>query len=170
MISTPPPVTSLSIGVSGTIIGDFPGTTAWYPGTVTKAPWGEFGNDPIAPGTSQSYSVTFTNTGTAPERFGVKETPDYGTSVPGPTVPASWVTYSEPANVSILKPGQAVIVAVKVTVPAKATRELYTGALMATASAVTPLPGKTNVVVGAGEAEFIRVGTPAKPLPGTGTS
>jgi hypothetical protein len=149
------------------LIGDKPGTTGWSPGGMTTAPWGEYGNDVIAPGTSASFPVDFVSTANVPEKFGISQTYESSWVTAGyATVPANWVTFTAVPDVTTLQPGQTVVVEIKVTVPANAAPTVrgdgfHEGLLQATASLVNPPKGVTSVQVGAGDQEFIRVGTPS---------
>jgi hypothetical protein len=160
---TPPPV--LGIGLSGQenlFIGDHPGTTGFDPGNITTAPWGEFGNQPIAPGTSAAFPVMWVNVGNVPERVSVLQQPTDGIARNYPEVPRQWISYALPVKFSgILQPGQHISITVTVTVPAKAKVGLYSGQLAAVASSVTPpKSGVNRIDVGAAATEFVRVIAP----------
>jgi alpha-galactosidase-like protein len=146
------------IGVSGTIMGDRPDTDgATISGNLTTAPWGEFGNDPIARGESATYTVQYTSTSSVPERFSVEQQPNNPTNpfTKGlASVPAGWLSYG--AVPGTLQPGQTVNLTVTVRVPANATLGVYTGTLAGIAS-LPPASGATTFDVGAGSAEFLRV-------------
>jgi hypothetical protein len=144
--------------VSGTIMGDRLDTDgATIPGNLTTAPWGEFGNDPIARGESVTYTVQYTSTSAVPERFSIAQqpnSPSNGELGRLPSVPAGWLSYGKVPGT--LQPGQTVNLAITVTVPANAALGVYAGTLAGIAS-LPPASGKTTFDVGAGSAEFFRV-------------
>src|ERR1700685_1126417 len=98
MISTPPPVVGIGIGwPSGfSYLGDLPNDGAGSEST--------YGSEPIAPGKSASWTVTWANVGNVRESLTIGQAAGWAKLLKVTQVPASCVTLSGPAPVASLNP------------------------------------------------------------------
>jgi hypothetical protein len=151
MISAPPPVVGIGIGRPDgfSYLGDLPNDGAASEST--------HGSEPLAPGASASWTVTWANVGNIRESLTIGQAAGWAKLLKVTQVPASWVTLSGPASVASLNPGASATETVTVTVPITAKAGLYGGLLTGTASAVTTSHGGTKVSVSAGDKEYIAV-------------
>jgi hypothetical protein len=144
------PVVGVGVGGNGTgYIGDTTGYAS------VSSDYSFSGTSPIAPGTSRTWVVRYTNVGNVTEKLSVQQTAPAWLG--GTPIPSSWVSFS-PASASDLAPGAHVDATVKVSVPVGAETRVYDGILMGTAVASSRGPGNIVNAVGAGDREYVRVG------------
>jgi hypothetical protein len=146
------PVVGVGVGGNGTgYIGD---TTGY---ANPSSDYSFSGTSPIAPGTSRTWVVRYTNVGSVTEKLSVQQTAPAWLG--GTPIPPSWVSFS-PKSASNLAPGAHVDVTVRVSVPAGAKAGVYDGILTGTAVASSRGSGNIISAVGAGDREYVRLGEP----------
>jgi hypothetical protein len=143
------PVVGVGVGGNGTgYIGDTTGYAS------AGSDYSFSGTSPIAPGTSQTWVVRYTNAGNVAEKLSVRQTAPAWLG--GTPIPSSWVSFS-PTSAGNLAPGAHVDATVRVSVPAGAKAGVYDGILTGTAVASSRGSGNITSAVGAGDREYVRV-------------
>jgi hypothetical protein len=124
------------------------------------------GTEPIMPGTSAAWTVTWVNMGNVAENLTIGQDSSSAGWMKVIPLPASWIKVSGPAVLTGMAPGASTTRTITVTVPRGAKAGLYGGVMLGTAVATLKGTGNVTNAVGAGDREYVRVSEQGWATPG----
>lgn len=128
------------------------------------------GTEPIMPGTSAAWTVTWVNMGNVAENLAIGQDSSSAGWMKVIPLPLSWIKVSGPAALTDMAPGASTTRTVTVTVPRGAKAGLYGGTMLGTAVATVKGTGNVTSAAGAGDREYVRVSGQAWATPGRARS